>query len=70
LYNDAGEAYTAILDLSTPPKAYNLWGLQAGVDIYKNFSVGLTVNNLLNTNIKIISTDCVSLVMKLGAILS
>ncbi|MCT3648122.1 TonB-dependent receptor [Elizabethkingia anophelis] len=52
LYRDTGEAYTAILDLSTPPKAYNLWGLQAGVDIYKNFSVGLTVNNLLNTNYK------------------
>ena len=52
LYNAEGEAYEATLDLSTPPKAYNLWGLQAGVDIYKNFSVGLTVNNLLNTNYK------------------
>ncbi len=52
LYNAEGEAYLATLDLSTPPKAYNLWGLQAGVDIYKNFSVGVTVNNLFNTNYK------------------
>lgn len=52
LYDGQGEAYEATLDLSTPPKAYNLWGLQAGVDIYKNFSVGVTVNNLFNTNYK------------------
>ncbi|OPB95904.1 TonB-dependent receptor [Elizabethkingia meningoseptica] len=52
LYNAEGEAYLATLDLSTPPKAYNLWGVQAGVDIYKNFSVGVTVNNLFNTNYK------------------
>ncbi|WP_336664571.1 TonB-dependent receptor [Elizabethkingia meningoseptica] len=52
LYDGQGEAYEATLDLSTPPKAYSLWGLQAGVDIYKNFSVGVTVNNLFNTNYK------------------
>lgn len=52
LYNAEGEAYLATLDLSTPPKAYNLWGVQTGVDIYKNFSVGVTVNNLFNTNYK------------------
>ncbi|OPC23605.1 TonB-dependent receptor [Elizabethkingia meningoseptica] len=52
LYDGQGEAYEATLDLSTPPKAYNLWGVQAGVDIYKNFSVGVTVNNLFNANYK------------------
>ncbi|NAW51420.1 TonB-dependent receptor [Elizabethkingia argentiflava] len=50
LYNAQGDVYQAEVDLSTPPKAYSLFGIQAGIDLYKNFSAGLIVNNLFNTN--------------------
>lgn len=37
------------LDLSTAPKGYSLFNLQAGIDVAKNFSAGLTVSNIFNT---------------------
>ena len=46
----AGEEVTTVVDISTPPKTYSLWNVQAGIDLAKNFSAGLTVNNVFNTN--------------------
>lgn len=43
---------TETVDLSTPPEAYHLLNLSAGIDISKNqahdFRLGLTISNLLN----------------------
>ncbi|WP_051259537.1 TonB-dependent receptor [Epilithonimonas tenax] len=44
----AGEEVTTIVDISTPPQTYAIWNVQAGIDIGKNFSAGLTVNNVFN----------------------
>lgn len=44
-----GEEVTKTLDFSTPPKAYSLWNVQAGINLSKNFTAGLSVNNILNT---------------------
>lgn len=52
LYDANGDAYTATVDLSTPPKAYNIWGAQVGVDLGKNFTAGFAVSNLFNTEYK------------------
>lgn len=46
---EGGEEVVKTVDLSTPPAGYSLWNLQAGLDVAKNLSVGLTVNNLFNT---------------------
>src|SRR5690606_39242397 len=43
-----GIEITRELDLSTPPPAYSLWGLQAGINLHKNLSAGLTVTNLFD----------------------
>ncbi|MEC5158646.1 TonB-dependent receptor [Chryseobacterium sp. MP_3.2] len=40
-----GEEVVKTVDFSTPPKGYSLWNLQAGIDVAKNFSAGLTINN-------------------------
>lgn len=40
-----GEEVVKTVDFSTPPKAYSLWNFQAGIDVAKNFSAGLIVNN-------------------------
>lgn len=48
----AGEEVTTVVDISTPPKGYSLWNLQTGIDIAKNFSAGLSVNNIFNISYK------------------
>ena len=37
------------LDLSTPPPSYSLWNIQTGIDFNKNFSAGLNITNLFDT---------------------
>lgn len=41
-----------ILDLSTPPPSYQLWNMQAGLDLGANFSFGVKVSNLFQTEYK------------------
>lgn len=36
------------LDISSTPKAYNIWNLNAGIDLTKNFGVMFSISNLLN----------------------
>ncbi len=36
------------VDFNTPPPAYSLWNVQAGFNLTKNLSAGLTVQNLFN----------------------
>lgn len=45
-----GELTNKIIDLSTPPNTYSLWNIQTGINISKNLSAGLIVNNLFNTS--------------------
>ncbi|MBW8361111.1 MAG: TonB-dependent receptor [Kaistella sp.] len=45
-----GEEVEKTLDLSTPPPAYSLWNLQAGLNLSRNFSAGLKVTNLFDKN--------------------
>lgn len=45
-----GELVDKILDISTPPSGYSLWNIQTGINISKNFSARLIVNNLFNTS--------------------
>lgn len=40
-----GDEVVKTVDFSTPPKGYSLWNLQAGIDVAKNFSAGLVINN-------------------------
>ncbi|MCU7618027.1 TonB-dependent receptor [Chryseobacterium sp. PBS4-4] len=49
IYQD-GELVNKTIDFSTPPNGYSLWNIQTGVNISKNFSAGLIVNNLFNTS--------------------
>lgn len=45
-----GQLVDKEIDFSTPPKGYSLWNIQTGINISKNLSAGLTVNNLFNTS--------------------
>ncbi len=45
-----GELTDKTIDFSTPPNGYSLWNIQTGVNISKNLSAGLIVNNLFNTS--------------------
>ena len=45
-----GELTDKTIDFSTSPNGYSLWNIQTGVNISKNLSAGLIVNNLLNTS--------------------
>ncbi|WP_083536300.1 TonB-dependent receptor [Chryseobacterium vrystaatense] len=45
-----GELMDKTIDLSTPPNSYSLWNIQTGINISKNLSAGLIVNNLFNTS--------------------
>ncbi|MDQ0783002.1 TonB-dependent receptor [Chryseobacterium sp. W4I1] len=45
-----GELTNKTIDLSTPPNTYSLWNIQTGINISKNLSAGLIVNNLFNTS--------------------
>jgi iron complex outermembrane receptor protein len=47
-----GELVEKTIDFSTPPDAYALWNIQAGINISKNLSAGLIVNNFFNTAYK------------------
>ncbi len=42
------EEVVKVVDISTPPKQYSLWNVQTGINLAKNFSAGLTVNNIFN----------------------
>lgn len=48
-YNTDGELVNKTLDFSSTPPAYTLWNLQAGFDITRHLTMGLQVNNVLNT---------------------
>lgn len=45
-----GELVDKEIDFSTPPNGYSLWNIQTGINISKNLSAGLIVNNLFNTS--------------------
>lgn len=45
-----GELVDKMIDFSTPPNGYSLWNIQTGINISKNLSAGLIVNNLFNTS--------------------
>jgi len=45
-----GQLVDKEIDFSTPPNGYSLWNIQTGINISKNLSAGLTVNNLFNTS--------------------
>ncbi|MBL1219694.1 TonB-dependent receptor [Chryseobacterium sp. L7] len=45
-----GELVDKMIDFSTPPSGYSLWNIQTGINISKNLSAGLIVNNLFNTS--------------------
>ncbi|KQR92024.1 TonB-dependent receptor [Chryseobacterium sp. Leaf180] len=45
-----GEVVEKTIDLSTPPNTYSLWNVQAGINLTKNFTAGLTVNNVFDTS--------------------
>ncbi|KFE98287.1 TonB-dependent receptor [Chryseobacterium luteum] len=49
-YDTDGNAYSQEVDISTPPKTYSLWNLQAGVNLSKNFGVDFSVKNIFNTS--------------------
>ncbi|PZU79773.1 MAG: TonB-dependent receptor, partial [Chryseobacterium sp.] len=51
-YYDNGEEMTKVVDVSTPPKGYSLWNTQLGIDLTRNFSAGLTINNIFNISYK------------------
>jgi len=44
-----GQLVDKEIDFSTPPAGYSLWNIQTGINISKNLSAGLIVNNLFNT---------------------
>ena len=48
LFDDEGNPYYKTLDISTPPKSYNLWSIQTGIDIAKGFGAQVSVQNILN----------------------
>lgn len=45
-----GEEVQKTVDFSTPPKGYSLWNIQTGINISKNLSAGLIVNNLFDVS--------------------
>ncbi|UWX60658.1 TonB-dependent receptor [Chryseobacterium oranimense] len=45
-----GELVDKMIDFSTPPSGYSLWNIQTGINISKNLSAGLIVNNIFNTS--------------------
>lgn len=49
-FYENGNEVQRTVDFSTPPKGYSLWNVQAGVDIAKNLSAGLILNNAFNVN--------------------
>ncbi|WP_076446789.1 TonB-dependent receptor [Chryseobacterium sp. RU37D] len=49
VYVDGNEVDKTV-DFSTPPSGYSLWNIQAGINISKNLSAGLIVNNLFDVS--------------------
>jgi iron complex outermembrane receptor protein len=49
IYIDGDEVQKEV-DLSTPPNGYSLWNIQTGINISKNLSAGLIVNNLFDVS--------------------
>ncbi len=47
---EGGEEVTKTVDFSTPPGGYSLWNIRTGVNISKNLSAGLIVNNIFNVS--------------------
>ena len=47
-----GEEVNKTVDISTPPRQYSLWNIQTGINLAKNFSAGLTVNNVFDISYK------------------
>ncbi|ASK30467.1 TonB-dependent receptor [Chryseobacterium sp. T16E-39] len=47
-YDTDGNPYKKEVDVSTPPAAYSLWNLQAGVNLSKNFGVDFSVRNVFD----------------------
>ncbi|SDQ75631.1 iron complex outermembrane recepter protein [Chryseobacterium soldanellicola] len=45
-----GEEVEKTVDFSTPPSGYSLWNIQTGLNISKNLSAGLIVNNVFNVS--------------------
>ncbi|MDH6250795.1 iron complex outermembrane receptor protein [Chryseobacterium sp. H1D6B] len=45
-----GDEVQKTVDFSTPPNGYSLWNIQAGVNISKNLSAGLIVNNVFDVS--------------------
>ncbi|WP_185287621.1 TonB-dependent receptor [Chryseobacterium lactis] len=47
---EGGEEVTKTVDFSTPPGGYSLWNIRTGINISKNLSAGLIVNNIFNVS--------------------
>lgn len=45
-----GDEVTKTVDFSTPPGGYSLWNIRTGINISKNLSAGLIVNNIFNVS--------------------
>ncbi|MGG7436496.1 TonB-dependent receptor [Chryseobacterium arthrosphaerae] len=45
-----GEEVTKTVDFSTSPDGYSLWNIRTGVNISKNLSAGLIINNIFNVS--------------------
>lgn len=45
-----GDQVDKTVDFSTPPGEYSLWNIQTGINISKNLSAGLIVNNLFDVS--------------------
>lgn len=50
LFDNQGEAYDQPVDISTPPPAYTVWNLKAGINLAKNLSTIFSVDNIFNTS--------------------
>lgn len=48
LFDSQGNAFDQPVDISTPPKSYTLWNLKTGININKQLSTVLTVDNIFN----------------------
>lgn len=49
-FYEGGEEINTTVDFSTPPNGYSLWNIQTGVNISKNLSAGLIVNNVFDVS--------------------
>ncbi len=47
---EEGQLNERTIDISTPPEAYSLWGLEASHQLSKRFFLSLTIDNIANTS--------------------